>query len=135
MDLPRLFKYFAAVPASLSTVSRPGSSCARRRWIQLLYEISNLTKIKYNFRVSVDAISEKAYQATRGGNINTLFKNIFYIKTIFGDENISLNFTIKQTNVNELNSVEAFYKEKFDLNVEIFYDVFDDNMEKIFNQL
>ena len=64
-----------------------------------------------------------------------MFKNIFYIKTIFGNENISLNFTIKQTNVNELKFVEAFYKEKFDLNVSIFYDVFDDNMEKIFNQL
>ena len=132
-----LIKYLSSLSQNdfKEIVFQTNALLLNKQKIQLLYKISNLTKIKYNFRVSVDAISEKTYQATRGGNINKLFKNIFYIKTIFGNENISLNFTIKQTNVNELKFVEAFYKEKFDLNVGIFYDVFDDNMEKIFNQL
>lgn len=109
------------------------ASCLTKERIDKLYEISKKTKIEYQFRVSVDGITEETFNAVRPvGNFNHTLEMVDYLSKYF---TTSINFTIKQPNVQDVPYIDEFFKEKFpNVNIFVEYDYFDsENLKKQLN--
>lgn len=108
-------------------------NCLTKDALAEIFYLKEHTGINYKFLYSVDAITEKIYNASRpGGNFNKVLNNLELSTRLFGKENVTVSFTCKKTNVSEVNDAKKFFMDNFGLNTNITFDYFDQGISKYY---
>lgn len=98
-----------------------------REKIEELKQISEETGVKYFFMPSIDGITKETYENTRiNGSFEVVTKNLKDLVEVFGPENVRPSFTIKKTNITDAFKAIKFFKENFDVDIDVGADVYDD---------
>ncbi len=106
-----------------------GSLLSKER-IDELVSASKKTGIVYSFVVSVDGITKETYENTRiGGKFEKTIENICYLKQFF---NISINYTIRKPNMNDVLKIKSFFKNLGFNRVDIYYDIYDEECKALY---
>ena len=97
--------------------------------IYRLKQISYQTGIGYNFIVSLDGCTKETYEATRpGANFEKVIETIHNLLKYF---NVEIIFTVKKTNLQDVNKIESFIAKTFNnkiFNVSKVYDHLDNDI-------
>ena len=98
-----------------------------REKILELKQISDETKVKYFFMPSIDGITKETYEATRiGGIFEIVMQNLKDLVDVFGPQNVKPSFTIKKTNVSDIQNIISFFRNNFGVEIDIGADVYDE---------
>ena len=98
-----------------------------REKILELKQISDETKVKYFFMPSIDGITKETYEATRiGGTFEVVMQNLKDLVDVFGPQNVKPSFTIKKTNVLDIQNIISFFRNNFGVEIDIGADVYDE---------
>lgn len=77
--------------------------------ISELKNLSDKTEVNYIFNVSVDGVTKTTYESSRpGGNFEKTIKTIKELKTYFP---VKITFTIKDTNVSDIDNIIPFFND------------------------
>ena len=104
---------------SYSTLKGWNLSC------QCLCKISEKTKIKYSFDLSIDGVTKESFESIRrGAKFEQIIKTAYLLKNYFDTQ---INFTIKKPNIGDIDKVSDFFK---DFRLFQSYDYYDPECAK-----
>ena len=76
---------------------------------------------------SIDGITKETYEATRiGGTFEIVMQNLKDLVDVFGPQNVKPSFTIKKTNVLDIQNIISFFRNNFGVEIDIGADVYDE---------
>ena len=101
-----------------------------------LYKAITMANIDYRFIVSLDGITKKTFEATRiGANWEQVINNLKTLISLFGNEKIVVSYVIRKPALKDAPFARSFFRKKFGIKTDIYYDYYDNVCQKYFLSL
>lgn len=139
------FIYYDEILEYIQSLSQNDTKCIEittnltllnKEKIVKLYKAITMANIDYRFIVSLDGITKETFEAARiGANWEQVINNLKTLISLFGNEKIVVSYVIRKPALKDAPFARSFFRKKFGLKTDIYYDYYDNVCQKYFLSL